>query len=921
MPKINQLPRAQTLAGTDLLAKENTSGTSTEGVSASQIADYVKSTEPTLDTTLTQEGHPADAKAVGDALANKQNELTFDANPTAGSQNPVTSGGIKTALDTKQNNLTFDDAPTAGSNNPVKSKGIKSALDTKQNNLTFDSTPTANSSNPVTSAGIKTALDTKQNTLTFDNVPTNGSNNPVKSDGVFDADEAIRGSVTELKNAIYDAYKVVYTPTSVYTVSNWAKNNRINPTTGANNNNQNGYCRSTYIKFNFPMLFKISSGYTICIWVYSGQSGSSALYAPEENYNSTEIFLPKLSGAAYYRISICKTAGVALTDDEMATAISELTIYKTVDDKYDNYFALNSSDAITINATSENPVDYDDYKTPGSYVAKTSNTVDHITNKPPTSALHRLFVISTSSSDRVAQIVITNAISPAVQIYKRMWNGSTWTSWNQVVDTQNIVPIVDELNENIRKGFVNNTRSYYTLDAEDYQVGVIDSEGEYVSTRYYRISTPDIHIAETDLLIRPKTGYRLFLYLFSNGEYTERLSPGIEGVKINAGQEYKISIRLANEDQSVVVTVADLYDKAMFFNPIQQINDISKTGEACYNPADFGLIPQAVFYPGTDDLYNDFGITSGEVPNTTTQAIYDAFDTLVAETYAPNADSQYITKSDLGLCSDGTQHVYAYTFAPKQIGNAVFIDNIPTIFMLCGQHGFEKASVFSLYYLFKHMVEDLDSNPILNYLRNHCKFICVPVANPWGFDNNQYKNYNGVNLNRNWDANWEYLDDTTSKDYAGLAPFDQPETLAISELFTANKNSIIFAVDYHTNGKTLKTNYATMNAVLIDSGMDSLTNVFKNAIRYHVRDITSHFKTQFSLNITDDVFCGYIDTEENHPGMARTWFTAQNKVACSFETFPGFSGYDNFALYAPDVIKASEELISNFIITVFNYLK
>ena len=35
----------------------------------------------------------------------------------------------------------------------------KAQLDTKQNTLTFDSTPTANSNNPVTSAGIKAALD------------------------------------------------------------------------------------------------------------------------------------------------------------------------------------------------------------------------------------------------------------------------------------------------------------------------------------------------------------------------------------------------------------------------------------------------------------------------------------------------------------------------------------------------------------------------------------------------------------------------------------------------------------------------------------------------------------------------------------------------------------------------------------------
>ena len=57
--------------------------------------------------------------------------------------------------------------------------------DDKQNALTFDDTPTAGSNNPVKSGGIKTALDGKQNTLTFDNVPTAGSDNPVKSGGIF----------------------------------------------------------------------------------------------------------------------------------------------------------------------------------------------------------------------------------------------------------------------------------------------------------------------------------------------------------------------------------------------------------------------------------------------------------------------------------------------------------------------------------------------------------------------------------------------------------------------------------------------------------------------------------------------------------------------------------------------------------------
>lgn len=91
----------------------------------------------------------------------KQNALTFDSTPTAGSDNPVTSAGIKAYVDNATPTITMDDTPTSGSNNPVKSGGIYTALQGKQNTLTFDSTPTASSSNPVTSGGVKTALDLK----------------------------------------------------------------------------------------------------------------------------------------------------------------------------------------------------------------------------------------------------------------------------------------------------------------------------------------------------------------------------------------------------------------------------------------------------------------------------------------------------------------------------------------------------------------------------------------------------------------------------------------------------------------------------------------------------------------------------------------------------------------------------------------
>ena len=205
---------------------------------------------------------------VKNTLNNKQNVLTFDTTPTAGSNNPVTSDGIKRALDNidvgnvqeqldvikteqreqntkisankteidsvkeglagKQNVLTFDATPTAGSQNPVTSDGIKKAIDnidvgnvqgqldaikteqTEQNKKISDNKTEidsvkesiANQETDITSlqettAGHTTAIEGlqtgKQNVLTFDATPTAGSQNPVTSDGIKKAIDASAG--------------------------------------------------------------------------------------------------------------------------------------------------------------------------------------------------------------------------------------------------------------------------------------------------------------------------------------------------------------------------------------------------------------------------------------------------------------------------------------------------------------------------------------------------------------------------------------------------------------------------------------------------------------------------------------------------------------------------------------------------------
>ena len=62
--------------------------------------------------------------------------------------------------------ITLDDTPTAGSNNPVKSSGIKSALDLKANSASLSTVATSGSYNDLTNRPI-ISLSYANNVLTI----------------------------------------------------------------------------------------------------------------------------------------------------------------------------------------------------------------------------------------------------------------------------------------------------------------------------------------------------------------------------------------------------------------------------------------------------------------------------------------------------------------------------------------------------------------------------------------------------------------------------------------------------------------------------------------------------------------------------------------------------------------------------------
>ena len=90
--------------------------------------------------------------------------------------------------------LTFDNAPTANSNNPVKSGGVKTALDAKADVAALAGyTPTSGFATingaSITGGGDIIITAGESSITTIDAVPTAGSTNPVQSGGVYDAIE------------------------------------------------------------------------------------------------------------------------------------------------------------------------------------------------------------------------------------------------------------------------------------------------------------------------------------------------------------------------------------------------------------------------------------------------------------------------------------------------------------------------------------------------------------------------------------------------------------------------------------------------------------------------------------------------------------------------------------------------------------
>lgn len=128
----------------------------------------------TFDSTPTaNSSNPVTSAGIKTYVDNHSSDITVDDTLSTTSENPVQNKVVTGALNGKQATIddlsTIRSGAAAGAT-AVQPSTLQSELAGKQDTLTFDNTPTANSNNPVKSGGVKTAIDAKQDTISTVNV-------------------------------------------------------------------------------------------------------------------------------------------------------------------------------------------------------------------------------------------------------------------------------------------------------------------------------------------------------------------------------------------------------------------------------------------------------------------------------------------------------------------------------------------------------------------------------------------------------------------------------------------------------------------------------------------------------------------------------------------------------------------------------
>lgn len=211
-------------------------------------------------------------------------------------------------------------------------------------------------------------------------------------------------------------------------------------------------------------------------------------------------------------------------------------------------------------------------------------------------------------------------------------------------------------------------------------------------------------------------------------------------------------------------------------------------------------------YPKT---YTDSQDSDGALRRQNVQAVYDEYNALCAahpdfvrditDVEHGLADATETTFG--GLCSDGIQYVRVYEFCEREgrHSNTTNADNWsetkPTFVIVTGIH-WEYNGVYSML----HALRLITENPNLRDMRRNCRFIVIPMSNPFCFttysnSGGGHYNANGVEIHNNFTVDFNNAIDSTH----GTAPLSEVETRYIDNAMRKYADTGVCLLTCHSN--------------------------------------------------------------------------------------------------------------------------
>lgn len=222
------------------------------------------------------------------------------------------------------------------------------------------------------------------------------------------------------------------------------------------------------------------------------------------------------------------------------------------------------------------------------------------------------------------------------------------------------------------------------------------------------------------------------------------------------------------------------------FTDLVDNNVVVANQENGFSTAWENIITTESFYePTTVQAYDGTGENGIDIETATVSTIYGLYDDLVA-TYPT-----FVTKDVIGLDESGLFNVNRYTF---DFASATEVIVASANIHGRGVDGDPPSVTIFLYEFLKRMCEDNGEDGKLSLIKNNFKLVTIPIANPWGYDNANRRNFNNVDLNRNFDWMWTESTDPSK----GSAPFSELESQYIRDTILDNQPNVKGFFDFHS---------------------------------------------------------------------------------------------------------------------------